>query len=67
MQPYFNGVKVIRNDVMKIMRDLDPEATEIRKAHKLKRRLCTLKGPNYVWNIDGYDKIKPLGSVFTGV
>ncbi|KAJ8305302.1 hypothetical protein KUTeg_015847 [Tegillarca granosa] len=41
------GLAVKRNDVMKIMQQIFPNATEKRKAHRLKRRMYTLKGPNY--------------------
>ncbi|KAJ8302659.1 hypothetical protein KUTeg_019055 [Tegillarca granosa] len=43
------GLAVKRNDVMKIMQQIFPNATEERKAHRLKRRMYTLKGPNYMF------------------
>lgn len=60
------GLAVKRDDVMKIMQQIFPNATEERKAHRLKRRMYTLKGPNYVWHIDGYDKLKPFGFCIHG-
>jgi hypothetical protein len=32
-----------------------------RKKKRLRRRAYHTKGPNYVWHIDGYDKLKPFG------
>ncbi|KAJ8315062.1 hypothetical protein KUTeg_007212 [Tegillarca granosa] len=43
------GLAVKRNDVMKILQQIFPNATEERKAHRLKRRMYTLKGPNYMF------------------
>ena len=31
------------------------------KRHQLQRRKYYSKGPNYVWHLDGYDKLKPFG------
>ena len=50
-----------REDVRKVMRQLDPEGVELRR----KRRLCCRKyispGPNHSWHIDGHEKLKPFG------
>lgn len=55
-----HGLAVKRTEVMQIMKHICPNATEKRKAYRLKRRVYTLKGPNYVWHVDGYDKLKPF-------
>jgi len=34
---------------------------EIRSRRKLRRRIYKAAGPNFVWHIDGYDKLKPFG------
>jgi hypothetical protein len=39
---------------------LDPEGTHLRRTHRLKRRVYCAKGPNYIWHLDGYDKLKPF-------
>ncbi|KAJ8317853.1 hypothetical protein KUTeg_002944 [Tegillarca granosa] len=56
------GLAVKRNDVMKIMQQIFPNATEERKAHRLKRRMYTLKGPNLNINlcINLYGKRKEI-------
>lgn len=55
------GVRVPRIVVQEIIRELDPEGTELRKRHCLKRRQYHNPGPNYAWHVDGYDKVKPWG------
>ena len=50
-----------RPTVRDVMAVLDPKGLERRRAHRLKRRVYTAKGPNYVIHVDGYDKIKPYG------
>jgi hypothetical protein len=59
-------LKVKRNDVMLLLRQLDPEGVEARRAHRLRRRTYTVPGPNYVWHVDGYDKLKPFGLAIHG-
>ena len=48
------------------MKKMFPKATEERRAHSLKQRVYTVKGPNYVWHVDGYDKLKPFGFCIHG-
>lgn len=61
-----HGLNVKRSTVMELLRELDPEGNASRKAHRLKRRRYILKGPNNVWHIDGYDKLKPYGFCIHG-
>ena len=44
-----------------MLKELDPEGTQLRKAHRLKRRSYHNRGPNDAWHMDGYDKLKPFG------
>ncbi|PFX11893.1 hypothetical protein AWC38_SpisGene24237 [Stylophora pistillata] len=53
------GYLVKRITVMKLLRELDPEGVESRKKKRLLRRIYHAKGPNFIWHIDGYDKLKP--------
>eukprot|EP00794_Sanderia_malayensis_P011574 gene11574-12767_t len=55
------GIRVPRSVVSIILREVDPEGSDLRKRHKLKRRKCNNPGPNFAWHIDGYDKLKPWG------
>ena len=57
---------VDRETVRIAMRSLDPEGMKARSRHRLQRRVYNARGPNYVWHIDGYDKIKPYGFAIHG-
>ena len=43
------------------LHELDPENVKKRRRHRLQRRIYHNLGPNYVWHIDGHDKLKPYG------
>jgi len=60
------GVVIRHEDVRIILRELDPEGVELRKAKRLRRRLYFARGPNFVWHFDGYDKLKPYGLCISG-
>ena len=47
--------------MMEIIRELDPDGVEKRKKKRLKRRIYSVPGPDAMWHIDGYDKLKPFG------
>lgn len=55
------GIRVPRVVVQDVLKELDPEGTESRKAKCLKRRKYHNPGPNYAWHQDGYDKLKTWG------
>ena len=55
-----------RDMVLQMMREIDPEGVRQRKAHMLVRHRYYAQGPNYVWHVDGYDKLKPYGFCFNG-
>ena len=55
------GLRVPRAIVAAILKEVDPEGTQLRKSHRLKRRVYRNPGPNYAWHIDGYDKLKVWG------
>lgn len=48
------------------MRVIDPGGVERRKQKRLLRRQYAAPGPNFVWHIDGYDKLKPFGFAIHG-
>ena len=48
-----------RHVVADLMREMDPEGCELRRAKSLKRRSYFSSDPNYTWHVDGYDKLKP--------
>ncbi|KAJ8319832.1 hypothetical protein KUTeg_001419 [Tegillarca granosa] len=56
-----NGMVVQRDMVRILLKILDPPGVTLRIRGKLRRRQYTSKGPNYIWHIDSYDKLKPYG------
>ena len=60
------GLRVSRIVVQEFVKELDPEGSELRKSHCLKRRQYHNPGPNYAWHVDGYDKLKPWGFPIQG-
>ena len=55
------GFYAPRYTIQTLLRDLNPEGTESRRRHRLRRRVYSNPGPNYAWHIDGHDKLKPFG------
>ncbi|XP_015122918.1 uncharacterized protein LOC107045241 [Diachasma alloeum] len=60
------GLKVRRETVYEILHLLDPEGIENRQRHRLTRRKYKVPGPNFLWHVDGYDKLKPFGFAIHG-
>ena len=60
------GLVVSRETVRHALKLLDPDGVERRSQHKLKRRAYSAKGPNFIWHLDGYDKLKPFGLCIHG-
>ena len=62
-----HGLVVTRDSVRQVLKILDPaEGVDLRSKHRLRRRTYNAKGPNYLWHIDGYDKLKPFGFCIHG-
>ncbi|KAK3088506.1 hypothetical protein FSP39_019978 [Pinctada imbricata] len=61
-----NGFNVKMNDVRLILKQLDPVGVEHRTARRFRRRTYFADGPNFIWHIDGYDKLKPFGLCISG-
>jgi len=55
------GIVTDRETVRLILRELDPNGVESRQSHRFRRRQYLSRGPNFIWHIDGYDKLKPFG------
>ena len=56
-------------EAMRISRSwrvLDVEGVSRRKIHRLKRWKYCNRGPNHVWQMNGNDKLKPLGFYIHG-
>ena len=57
---------VSANSVREVLKFVDEEGVRERKIRRLKRRDYVNPGPNFVWHIDGYDKLKPFGFAIHG-
>lgn len=60
------SLTVKRDDVMLILAELDPAGIQQRSRHRFVRRVYHSLGPNHVWHVDGYDKLKPYGVAISG-
>ena len=60
------GLSTNRELVRLALKALDPEGVNNRSLKKFKSRKYTSVGPNYMWHIDGYDKLKPFGFAIRG-
>ena len=50
-----------RETVYTLMKIIDSERLANRFCNRLKRRVYLSPGPNFLWHLDGYDKLKPFG------
>ncbi|XDV33831.1 hypothetical protein PO909_004099 [Leuciscus waleckii] len=61
-----NGIRARKEDVRIILKELDPESSLLRRRRRLHRRQYFSQGPNYIWHVDSYDKLKPYGICING-
>ena len=59
---HLRGKRVPRIIVQERLKDIDPEGSELRKAHRIKKRKYHNPGPNY-WHCDGYDRLAIYGCI----
>ncbi|XP_048752256.1 uncharacterized protein LOC125663877 [Ostrea edulis] len=60
------GYMLSRETVAGLLSIPDPEGVELRKRKRLFRREYYAKGPNYLWHVDSYDKLKNYGICMNG-
>ncbi|CAB1433775.1 unnamed protein product [Pleuronectes platessa] len=60
------GLRVRKEDVRLALKELDRRGVALRKAGRLRRRRYFSKGPNFIWHMDSYDKLKPYGFCING-
>jgi len=60
------GLVVKQETVRLWLQIIDPDGVESRKKKRIKRRIYHNKGPNHIWHVDGYDKLKPYGICING-
>ena len=61
-----HGYVVTQESVRLLLNICDKEGVELRRRNRLQRRNYTNLGPNFLWHIDGYDKLKPYGLCING-
>ena len=57
---------VTKETVRHTLRFLDPERVHERFRHRLQRHQYKGRGPNFLWHINGFDKLKPYGFCIHG-
>ena len=55
------NLKVECDTVLNLLRIIDSNGVDRRKRRRLLRRKYSNPGPNFLWHVDGYDKLKPYG------
>ncbi|XP_046569874.1 uncharacterized protein LOC124278183 [Haliotis rubra] len=61
-----HNIQASRDAVLQIQHELDPEGVQLRRYHRLSRRVYRNAGPNFLIHLDGYDKLKPYGFAIHG-
>uniref|UniRef100_A0AAV2JAX6 Integrase core domain-containing protein n=1 Tax=Knipowitschia caucasica TaxID=637954 RepID=A0AAV2JAX6_KNICA len=61
-----SGLRVRKEDVRLVLKELDPTGVQARKSRRLRRRNYFPKGKNFIWHFDSYDKLKPYGICVNG-
>ncbi|KAL3977653.1 SLAM family member 8 [Sarotherodon galilaeus] len=61
-----HGLRVRKEDVCLVLKELDPRGVALRQARRFRRRNYFSKGPNFIWHMDSYDKLKPYGICING-
>lgn len=61
-----NNIVTTQNIVRLLLQIIDPTGVEIRTRKRLRRRQYKNKGPNFLWHMDCYDKLKPYGICISG-
>ena len=62
----WEGIRTDRETVRLCIRSLDPEGVGSRTSHRFRRRIYVSDGPDFLWHLDGYDKLKPFGFAIHG-
>ena len=60
------GFVVNQNTVRLLLHIIDPVGIENRRRNRLRRRMYQNPGPDFMWHVDSYDKLKPYGICING-
>lgn len=61
-----NNFVVTQEVVRLFLQIIDPVGVDIRSRRRLRRRQYRSKGPNFLWHLDCYDKLKPFVICISG-
>lgn len=60
------GYVVTQETIRRLLKILDPQGVQLRRRNRLRRRMYRNPGPNFLWHVDSYDKLKPYGICING-
>ena len=60
------GFIVTQETVRQLLHIVDADGINMRRRHRLQRRIYFSLGPNYLWHMDSYDKLRPYGICING-
>lgn len=60
------GLLASHETIRQLLSIFDKEGVELRSHRRLRRRQYHCAGPNHIWHIDGYDKLKQYGFAIHG-
>ena len=60
------GVSISKEDVRKTLKNIGLDGVTIRRNKVIRRRICHTIGPDYIYHIDGNDKLKRWGFSYMG-
>lgn len=61
-----SGLQVKQETVRHALKVIDPMGVSRRSRRRLQRRQYSNSGPNFIWHMDAYDKLKPYGISISG-
>lgn len=61
-----NNLIVTQETIRLLLHIIDPVGVDFRSRRRLRRRQYKNKGPNFLWHMDCYDKLKPYGICISG-
>lgn len=61
-----HGLVAKQDVISQFLKIMDPEEVAQRSRRRVRRRQYSSRGPNYLWHIDCYDKLKPYGITING-
>ncbi len=59
------GYVVSQETMRMVIKEIDPVGVELWRTRRLRRRQYFSRGPNALWHMDSFDKLKPYGIAIT--